>query len=82
MARVYGAMGMSPDMFPSDITLTLNLSNALIKKLEENKDNKEIAVPVCKQIYAIARLQQAPLDADSLGEFLKRSADIMAMALK
>ncbi len=82
MARVYGAMGMSPDMFPSDITLTLNLSNALIKKLEENKDNKEIAVPVCKQIYDIARLQQAPLDADSLGEFLKRSADIMAMALK
>lgn len=82
MARVYGAMGMSPYMFPSDITLTLNLSNALIKKLEENKDNKEIAVPVCKQIYDIARLQQAPLDADSLGEFLKRSADIMAMALK
>ena len=82
MARVYGAMGMSPDMFPSDITLTLNLSNALIKKLEENKDNKEIAVPVCKQIYDIARLQQAPLDADSLGEFLRRSADIMAMALK
>lgn len=82
MARVYGAMGMSPDMFPSDITLTLNLSNALIKKLEENKDNNEIAVPVCKQIYDIARLQQAPLDADSLGEFLKRSADIMAMALK
>ena len=82
MARVYGAMGMSPDMFPSDITLTLNLSNALIKKLEENKDKKEIAVPVCKQIYDIARLQQAPLDADSLGEFLKRSADIMAMALK
>lgn len=82
MARVYGAMGMSPDMFPSDITLTLNLSNALIKKLEENKENKEIAVPVCKQIYDIARLQQAPLDADSLGEFLKRSADIMAMALK
>lgn len=82
MARVYGAMGMSPDMFPSDITLTLNLSNALIKKLEENKDNKEIAVPVCEQIYDIARLQQAPLDADSLGEFLKRSADIMAMALK
>ena len=82
MARVYGAMGMSPDMFPSDITLTLNLSNSLIKKLEENKDNKEIAVPVCKQIYDIARLQQAPLDADSLGEFLKRSADIMAMALK
>lgn len=82
MAMVYGAMGMSPDMFPSDITLTLNLSNALIKKLEENKDNKEIAVPVCKQIYDIARLQQAPLDADSLGEFLKRSADIMAMALK
>lgn len=82
MARVYGAMGMSPDMFPSDITLTLNLSNALIKKLEENKDNKEIAVPVCKQIYDIARLQQAPLDADSLGEFLKRSADIMTMALK
>lgn len=82
MARVYGAMGMYPDMFPSDITLTLNLSNALIKKLEENKDNKEIAVPVCKQIYDIARLQQAPLDADSLGEFLKRSADIMAMALK
>ena len=82
MARVYGAMGMSPDMFPSDITLTLNLSNALIKKLEENKNNKEIAVPVCKQIYDIARLQQAPLDADSLSEFLKRSADIMAMALK
>ena len=81
MALVYGSMGMSPDMFPSDITLTLNLANPLIKKLSENLENKESASIVCKQVYDIARLSQSPLDTASLGEFIKRSADIMSMAL-
>ena len=81
MALIYGSMGMSPDMFPSDITLILNLSNPLIKKLSDNLENKETAKTICKQIYDIARLTQSPLDTDSLSEFLKRSADIMTMAL-
>ncbi|MBO4896996.1 MAG: molecular chaperone HtpG [Clostridia bacterium] len=81
MALVYGSIGMSPDMFPSDVTLTLNLSNPLIKKLSENLENKDICNTLCKQIYDIARLTQSPLDTESLSAFLKRSADIMNIAL-
>jgi len=81
MMRMYGGMGMSPDMFPVDSTLTVNLSNSLIKALEKC-DNAETKKLICKQIYDNARLMQSPLDSDSISEFIKRSAEIMNLALK
>lgn len=80
MARVYGAMGINPDMFPEEATLTLNLSSELIKKLETVNDEEQKKI-ICRQIYDIARLAQAPLDSNALAEFIKRSTRIMEMSL-
>lgn len=80
MTRVYGSMGMSPDMFPEEATLSLNLSSELIKKLESAED-EELKKTICQQIYDIARIAQAPLDSKALAEFIKRSTKIMEMSL-
>ena len=82
MSLVYGNMGMPANMFTAEATLSLNIASPLIETLVKNKDNKDVAIPICKQIYDIARLAQAPLDSASLGEFIKRSNDIMKMALE
>ena len=81
MALVYGNMGMPMDMFSAEATLSLNIASPLIETLIKNKDNKDVAIPICKQIYDIARLSQAPLDSASLSEFIKRSNEIMKLAL-
>lgn len=81
MSRIYGSMGMPADMFPSDVTLSVNASSRLIELLTENKEDAQISTAICKQIYDMARLAQAPLSGDSLSEFIKRSGDIMQAAL-
>lgn len=80
MMRMYGNMGMNADMFPTDSTLTINLENKLIKSLTACQ-NSDTAKLICKQIYDNARLAQAPLDSASISEFIKRSTDIMNLAL-
>ncbi len=78
MTRMYG--GISPDLFPVEETLVLNLSSGVIQKITE-KDT-EAAKQMCLQIYDIARLAQRPLDKDSLAAFIARSAAIMEKALE
>lgn len=81
MMRMYGGVGMSPDMFPSDSTLMVNVSNNLITSLEkcDNADTKKL---ICQQIYDNARLMQSPLDSESVSQFINRCAKIMELAIK
>lgn len=81
MMRMYGNMGMNPDMFPADITLSVNCDNPLIKAVS-SCENSETAKLICKQIYDNARLAHSPLDSASVSEFIKRSSEIMTIALK
>lgn len=79
MTRLYGSI--SPDLFPTEETLTINLANPVIKKLslekDENRSNR-----ICMQIYDIACLAQRPLDKNALSAFIERSSQIMSDALK
>ncbi len=81
MMRMYGNMGMSPDMFPADVTLSINCGNSLIKAVS-TCENSNTAKLICKQIYDNARLAHSPLDSASVTEFIKRSSEIMSIALK
>lgn len=80
MARLYGA-GMGIDSFSQDETLTINLNHPIIKKLSGAEDNARTYI-ICRQIYDMARMAQRPLDGEALTEFIKRSGEIMDMALK
>ncbi len=80
MTRMYGG-GMSPDLFPVEETLVLNLASPVIQKLAAEAD-AERAKPLCLQVYDIARLAQRPLDKDALSAFIARSAHIMEQALE
>ena len=79
MARMYGG-GMSPDLFPTDETLILNLANPVMQKLAKEAGG-ETANTMCLQIYDIARLAQRPLDKEALSAFIARSTHIMEQAL-
>jgi len=78
MTRMYG--GISPDLFPTEETLIINLANPVIQKLTK-EDNKDIIKTLCLQIFDIACLAQRPLDKDTLSAFIARSAHIMEKAL-
>ncbi|MBE7025766.1 MAG: molecular chaperone HtpG [Ruminococcaceae bacterium] len=78
MTRMYG--GMSPDLFPTEETLVLNLASPVMQKLAAEED-AERAKSMCLQIYDIARLAQRPLDKEALSAFIARSAHIMEQAL-
>ncbi len=80
MMSLYGNMGMNADMFPVESTLSINCENKLIKSLTKCK-NHETAKLISKQIYDNARLMQSPLDSNSVREFVKRSNEIMNLAL-
>lgn len=78
MTRLYGSI--SPDLFPTEETLTINLANPVIKKLSLEKDENRIN-RICMQIYDIACLAQRPLDKNALSAFIERSSQIMSDAL-
>ncbi len=78
MTRMYGSI--SPDLFPTEETLVLNLASSVITKLSGLDAEK--AKPMCLQIYDIARLAQRPLDKTSLSAFIERSAKIMEDAMQ
>ncbi len=79
MTRMYG--GMSPDLFPTEETLVLNLASPVVQKLAKEEDGEK-AKAMCLQLYDIARLAQRPLDKDSLSAFIARSARIIEQALE
>ncbi len=77
MMRMYGSV--SPDLFPTEETLVLNLASPVMQKISE-KSGEEVTL-ICQQIYDMARLAQRPLDKESLSAFIERSAIIMEKAL-
>ena len=78
MTRMYGSI--SPDLFPTEETLVLNLGSGVIQKI--GAMGEEDAKVMCLHIYDMARLAQRPLDKDSLAAFITRSTKIMEEAIK
>ncbi len=79
MMKMYRMAGEDKDIsFPSDVTLIINSTSPLVKKLitvaEEDEDK---AKSIAKQTYTLALLAQRQLNADELQGFLSDSFDIL-----
>ena len=77
MMKMYGMSGMGMgDMGKEGETLVLNYNHPLVKALTENKDSSANEL-ICEQLYDLARLQHAPLEADEMSRFIERSNELM-----
>ena len=52
------------------------MNHPLVQHIIEHQDDK-YAKMFCEQLYDLAKLQQAPLDAEAMTKFIQRSNDIM-----
>ncbi len=78
MMRMYamnGMMGMGGFGNEGE-TLVLNANHPLVQYILANQDGKNTKM-FCEQLYDLAKLQHAPLDAEAMTRFVQRSNDIM-----
>ncbi len=81
MMKVYRSFGKdsgTPD-FPESEALIVNSSSALIAALAKADDEK--ALPVAKQLVALARMSRRPLSADEAAEFTNSCYEMFAKLL-
>ena len=77
MMRMYAMNGMGMGAFGNEgETLVLNASHPLVQYILNNQDGKNTKM-FCEQLYDLAKLQHAPLDAEAMTRFVQRSNDIM-----
>ncbi len=82
MMKMYAANGMMMgDLGMGGQTLVLNANHPLVKYVMENEEGENVST-ICEQLYDLARIQNAPLDADSMTKFVQRSNDIMMLLAK
>lgn len=80
MLRTYAMYGMSPDSFKNQNreTLVLNANNELVQYILENPDTENTPV-FCEQLYDLAKLMHAPLEAEQMTAFVARTNKIMQL---
>ena len=77
MMRMYSMNGMGMGGFGNEgETLVLNANHPLVQYILANQDGKNTKM-FCEQLYDLAKLQQAPLDAEAMTRFVQRSNEIM-----
>ncbi len=82
MMKMYAANGMMMgDLGMGGQTLVLNANHPLVKYVMENGEGENVNT-ICEQLYDLARIQNAPLEADAMTKFIKRSNDIMMLLAK
>ncbi|WP_408070793.1 molecular chaperone HtpG [Butyrivibrio sp. JL13D10] len=82
MMKMYAANGMMMgDLGMGGQTLILNANHPLVKYVMDNQDSDNVST-ICEQLYDLARIQNAPLDADSMTKFIQRSNEIMMLLAK
>ena len=82
MMKMYALNGMSMGDFGTEgQTLILNANHPLVQYVMENNDEKNTSM-ICEQLYDLARIQNAPLDADAMSKFIERSNEIMMILAK
>ena len=79
MMKMYSMPGMNMGGFGQEgQTLVLNANNKLVQKILEEKDTDKVQL-LCEQLYDLALIQNAPLDADAMSKFVARTNKIMMM---
>ena len=77
MMRMYAMNGMGMGAFGNEgETLVLNANHPLVQYILSNQDGKNTKM-FCEQLYDLAKLQHAPLEAEAMTRFVQRSNDIM-----
>ena len=78
MMKMYGMSGMGMgDMGREGETLVLNYNHPLVKAIT-SEDGKNTNL-ICEQLYDLARLQHAPLEAEEMSKFIERSNDLLEL---
>lgn len=83
MMKMYSIGGaMDPSMLGGDgQTLVLNANNSLVQYILDNPDGENTKT-VCEQLYDLALLAHAPLEADAMTKFIARSNQILSFMTK
>ena len=83
MMKMYSMMGnMDPSMFGGEgQTLVLNANNNLVQYILENPEGENTKT-VCEQLYDLALLAHAPLEAEAMTKFIARSNQILGFLAK
>ena len=79
MMKMYAAGGMGMGAFGEEgETLILNANHPLVQYVMENKEDKNSKM-ICEQLYDLAKIQNAPLEAEAMTKFIARSNEIMML---
>ncbi len=79
MMKMYAASGMDMGMFGKEgQTLVLNANNKLVQYVLEHQDGENVSL-ICEQLYDLAMIQHAPLDAECMTKFVNRTNKIMLL---
>ena len=79
MMKMYAVHGMGMDMFGNEgQTLVLNANNKLVQYVLEHQDGENVSL-ICEQLYDLAMIQHAPLDAEAMTKFVARTNKIMLL---
>ena len=83
MMKMYAMNGMPMmDGFGAEgQTLILNANHPLVKYVIEHDGGSNVKL-ICEQLYDLARIQNAPLPAEAMTEFVARSNEIMMLLAK
>ena len=83
MMKMYSMMGnMDPSMFGGEgQTLVLNANNTLVQYILNNPEGDNTSL-VCEQLYDLALLAHAPLEAEAMTKFIARSNQILSLMTK
>ncbi len=76
MMKMYGMAGM--DMGAGDETLVLNANHPLVQYVTSHNEGENVQM-ICEQLYDLAKIQHAPLNAEEMTKFVARSNDIMLL---
>ena len=79
MMKMYAAGGMPMgmgDYAKEGQTLVLNANHPLVQYVLEHEEGETVTL-ICRQLYDLAQLQNAPLDSDAMTKFVARTNDIM-----
>ena len=83
MMKMYAMPGMDMSMFggKEGETLILNANHPLVQYVSEHQEGENSKM-ICEQLYDLAKIQHAPLDAESMSKFILRSNEIMLLLTK
>lgn len=77
MMKMYSVGDFDSSAFPTNEELVLNRNNKLVQYTLNDSSDSELTELITKQIYDLAMISHKPLSPEAMGEFIRRSNEIM-----